>query len=69
LISRLCLLDELKVNLGVEANCFAEEELGCGVCFCPHKRDGVGLGIEAGFAEGVEARKRRGVGVLSGSAY
>lgn len=55
--------------MGVDANCFAEEEIGCGVCFCPYKRDRVGLGIEAGFAEEVDARKRRGVGVFSGSAY
>jgi len=66
-ISRLCLLEELKVNLGVDANCFAEEGSGCGVWFCPYKRDEVGLGMVVGFAEGVDARKQRGIGVFFGS--
>lgn len=49
------------MNLGVDANCFAEEAAGCGVPLRPTE---VVLEVDAGFAEDVDARKRRGVGVF-----
>ena len=65
LVSKFFLLEGPKVNLGVEANCFAEEEATCGVSVCSWRTGEVGLGMEAGFVEGADARKRRGMGVCA----